>query len=801
MAILNNSNAISSGGYDINNSLRFRASASAYLNQTLSSSNRQTMTWSGWVKIGALSTDRTLFGFSNGTTTSFGQLVLTSANTLDFISYNSAVDARLTTTQVFRDPSAWYHIVAVWDTTNATSTNRLKLYINGSQVTSFSASTYPAQNYNAIWNNGYVGRIGAIAAASLGNYYDGYLAEVNFVDGQALTPSSFGETDTTTGSWKPKAYTSTYGTNGFYLKFSDIATTSGSNAGLGKDFSGNTNYWTTNNISVTAGTTYDAMLDVPTNTSATVANYCVINPLSIGSSVTITNGNLTFTNSAGTHRMIIGSMAVSSGKWYAEFTVTSLGDTYPQIGIVDVTQWSAATQTGANSRGWGYLSDGRIFNNNSAIDSGEPTYTNGDIIGVAFDLTNNKVYFSKNGTFINSADPAAGTNGYSITSGYDYAFSMSSYDTSTDPVYNLNFGQRPFSYTPPTGFVRLNTYNLPDSTIKKGNTVMDATTYTGNGTTQTITNAGAFKPDFVWIKRRNIAADHVLYDSVRTLGVALSSNLTSAEPAQTNGLLTAFNSNGFGVAVVSGDNSTNGSTQTYVGWQWQAGQGSTSSNTSGSITSTVSVNTTAGFSVATWTAPGSGSFTVGHGLGVAPKFIITKVRNTADNWLIWHTSIGSSGYLLFTTGASATNSTIYNGTPTPTLINYGSYLPSNGSTYVTYSWAEIAGFSKFGSYTGNGSTDGPMIYTGFRPAFIIIKRTDAAGRNWIMFDNKRDTKNEVLNSLEPSNSDAEYPNSTGLDFLSNGFKIRSTGPSLNTSAATYIYMAFAENPFKNANAR
>jgi hypothetical protein len=220
------------------------------------------------------------------------------------------------------------------------------------------------------------------------------------------------------------------------------------------------------------------MTDVPTLTSATAGNYCVINPLSIGSSVTISNGNLTFTNSSTDHRMIIGSMAVSSGKWYAEFTVTSIGGTYPQIGIVDITQWSANSQPGAKSRGWGYLSDGSVFNTNSPIDTGEATYTAGDVIGVAIDLTNNKVYFSKNGTFINSADPAAGTNGYSITSGKTYCFTGSTilYGGSAN-LWNANFGSPPFTiasgnadangfgnfeYAVPSGYYSLNTKNLAE---------------------------------------------------------------------------------------------------------------------------------------------------------------------------------------------------------------------------------------------------------------------------------------------------------------------------------------------------
>jgi hypothetical protein len=325
---------------------------------------------------------------------------------------------------------------------------------------------------------------------------------------------------------------------------------------------------------------------------------------------------------------------------------------------------------------------------------------------------------------------------------------------------------------------------------------MDATLWTGNGSSsRAITNSGAMKPDLVWIKDRGPNVENNwLNDSVRGVTKYLSSNLTDSEYTFTTSVL-SFDSNGF---TIGSDGKVNRLNDNYVGWQWQAGQGSTSSNTSGSITSTVSVNASAGFSVATWTAPGSGSFTVGHGLGVAPKFIITKTRNAADNWLIWHTSIGSSGYLLFTNGASATNSTIYNGLPTSTLINYGSYLPANGSTYVTYSWAEIAGFSKFGSYTGNGSADGPFNYLGFQPKFIMIKISSGVD-GWYMWDSARNPYDVCNKYLIASGSSSEGTFAI-LDILSNGFKIRSSDSTHNSNGATYIYMAFASNPFKNSNA-
>ena len=281
-------------GYNLTNSLRFRDSASAYLNRTPSASNRKTWTWSGWIKrgtIGAINDGIFSAGTSFGTNNDNIQTITFNNDFIALVSeVSGSVQYNLVTSQMFRDPSAWYHIVLAFDTTQATSSNRIKLYVNGSQVTAFSTSTYPSLNYDGWVNSANAHRIGNRVAPD----FDGYMGEINFIDGQALTPSSFGSTNASTGVWQPAKYLGTYGANGFYLPFTDVATTSGSNAGLGKDFSGNGNYWNTNNISVTAGATYDSMTDVPTLTNATTANYATLNPLDWGqgSDATFNFGNL-----------------------------------------------------------------------------------------------------------------------------------------------------------------------------------------------------------------------------------------------------------------------------------------------------------------------------------------------------------------------------------------------------------------------------------------------------------------------------------------------------------------------------
>jgi hypothetical protein len=329
---------------------------------------------------------------------------------------------------------------------------------------------------------------------------------------------------------------------------------------------------------------------------------------------------------------------------------------------------------------------------------------------------------------------------------------------------------------------------------------MDATLWTGNGTSQSIANAGSFKPDFVWIKNRNNVRWHILTDSVRGTNSQMFSNDTAAQESRTD-RLTAFNSNGFSVGSYI---DVNGNADTFVGWQWQAGQGTTSSNTNGSITSTVSVNASAGFSVVTYTGTGANA-TVGHGLGVAPSLVIVKCRNTAgENWQVYSSSLTSAAYRLRlnTTDAQDSQPTMWNSTaPTSSVFSVGTATGTNASTqtYVTYCFAPIAGYSAFGSYTGNGSSDGPMIYLGFRPKYMMIKRTDSAN-DWIIIDSMRNPYNIVNEFLFANLSDATYSYSAG-DFVSNGLKLRNSGTGTNSSGGSYIYAAFAENPLKYSLAR
>ena len=335
---------------------------------------------------------------------------------------------------------------------------------------------------------------------------------------------------------------------------------------------------------------------------------------------------------------------------------------------------------------------------------------------------------------------------------------------------------------------------------------MDVKLWTGTGATQSITGVG-FNPDFLWIKSRSGSGyNHHVYDSVRGIDKFLRTNTTQSEfTVSPLDQVTSLNADGFTLGSDSaspGALEVNELNQTYVGWLWDAGT-STVSNTAGSITSQVRANVSAGFSVVTYTGTGANAI-VGHGLGVAPGFIIIKNRNSATNWRVYHSALGNTkAIFLSTQGTSDTSSVYWNNTsPTSTVFSIGSDdgVNGNGSGIVSYCFAPVAGYSSFGSYVGNGSSDGPMVWTGFRPRWILWKRSDSGSNSWVMIDAARNTYNVVNNELYANLSIAEGV-FTWADFLSNGFKLRSADSAGNSSGATYIYACFAESPFQYARAR
>jgi hypothetical protein len=779
--------------------LRFNSADSAYLNRTpASAGNRRKWTWSGWVKRSA-SADQKIFCGGTGTgSTDYIQLFFGINDTLRVSNY---VADLINTTSVYRDYSAWYHIVWVADTDNATAANRMQLYVNNTLVATANVTGDLGVNQT---------QQHSIGSNNLGAYFGGYMTEINFINDQALTPSSFGETNAQTGVWQPKAYSGSYGTNGFYLNFSDNSNTTA--ATLGKDYSGNGNNWTPNNFSVTAGAGNDSLVDSPTSygtdtgVGGTVrGNYETLNPLGINyENPTYSNGNLEGTATGGNWSGMQGTMGVATGKWYWEVTIGGSANMF--IGIAR-TSTIFQTQNPQNLSGVivYYMAGGT-----KRIDGTETSYgagcSVGDVIGVALDLDANTVTFYRNNSSQGAISIASSTlSGNTIIPLNAVAVA------GTSSI--CNFGQRPFAYTAPSGFKALCTQNLPTPTIGATATTL-ATQYfnpviwTGNGaSSRTITGVG-FQPDLNWTKQRSGAVWNELIDAVRGTGKTLYSNATNAEVTNDGaGYISAFTSDGFtatqGSSDISGYN-TNGAT--YVAWNWRA-SGTTVSNTSGSITSTVSANTTSGFSVVTWTGNGS-DVSVGHGLGVAPSMVIHKFRSAVSNWSVYTSTTGAGKRLkLNSTDAVATDGS-FPTTPTSTVFYINGGSNDNGVTMVAYCFAEVAGYSKFGSYTGNGSTNGPFVFCGFKPAFLMIKRTDASSNAWMMYDGTRNTSNLTNKKLAANlsveeNNGADLGDDTfGIDFLSNGFKsVTQTGTNQNASGGTYIFMAFASTPFKYSLAR
>jgi len=802
-----------SGGYQISRSLRLRASASAYLNRTFGTpTNGKIWTFSTWFKLGngQFGPGGNLLGTADngGASGNYVQLgVNYSTGRMSIFDYSSGNAILVTSSNLIRDSSAWYHLMYVYDSTQATAANRIIYYINGVQVTSYSDTTYPSQNYNTYINNsGQPTYFGSNYSGGPYNLVGSYFADSYFVDGQALTPTSFGAFDAVTGVWNPKKYSGTYGTNGFYLNFKDPTSTTT----IGYDYSGNSNNWTANNISVTAGTTYDSMVDVPIGYGSDTGvggelrgNYAVVNPLSLASSTTLSEANLKGVSST-YNNLQSGTIAVSSGKWYWELT---FGGSLGMVGIVPASA-PPTTDLGYTATSYGYRSsNGSKYNNSSATSYGN-TYTTNDVIGVALDLDNGKLFFSKNNTWQNSGDPAAGTNAAFTGLSGSFMPAAGTPDT-TAATWYWNFGQRAFSYTAPSGFKALCTQNLPTATVSNGANYMAASLYTGTGASLTVSNAVnsiSFQPDMVWIKSRSAATDHKLTDSVRGATIALVSNSTAAETTDSTGL-TAFGLSGF---TVGANTTYNNSGATYVGWQWKGG-GTAASNTNGSITSSVSANTTAGFSVVTYTGNGTVGATVGHGLGVTPGMVIVKSRSATSDWpvKILPYMAGGSRLELSTTNAITTEAagpgSLWNATnPNSTVITLGNQAMTNtnSTTYAAYCFAPISGYSAFGSYTGNGSTDGPFVFTNMRPRWVMVKRTDAAGARWAMADTSRSPYNVGSQMLYADAANAEDTGSGATyDIVSNGFKIRAVDGNWNTSGGTYIYAAFAENPFTIARAR
>ena len=549
------------------------------------------------------------------------------------------------------------------------------------------------------------------------------------------------------------------------------------------------------------------------------SGYCTLNPLkdryNIGTSGTKTfsEGNLRLradTGDATRSRYIFGTVGVSTGKWYYEATVIDKGGEI-SFGIADD---NAAYESTTNL--YYYLTNGNKNVSGSGSSYGSAA-SNGDIIGIAFDLNSRTIEAFKNGI-------SMGIISSSLNSGITYfPILYIPVISTTAAEAAFNFGQKPFKFPPPAGFQPLALANTPRPTIVRPDQFVGVSTWSGaqsgsGGLTRQISLG--MQPDFVWIKQRNQAysTGHQLYDSVRGAGAEkeLNSSGTGAEGAgniETYGWLNSFDKTGFTVKGGSSDyDYVDKSGVTYVGWAWKAGGNSNTFNindvgyatasdaglTAGTITPTgASVNTKSGFSIITYTGTGSAA-TISHGLGKAPAFYITKARTSSGfgNWTVYHSSVGTQFLELNGTGGASSDSTRWPSAADSSVINIGSNGNVNQSTYtfVAYCWAEIPGFSKFGSAVTNASTDGVFVWTGFKPRFIILKQSSTTS-GWLLIDTTRSPYNVATQRLEANTSTAEDNTYNLMDVLSNGFKLRSTAYADN--GATFVYAAFAETPTQN----
>ena len=839
MSIVKANGAGESGGFYngvATQGLRLNDGASQYLSRTPSSAgNRRTFTFSAWIKRANL--DATNVGggsdtpiISAGTSSVFdvlrfvSQSFTTPKDILQLYTYDGSADYSEEVNRSFRDTAGWYNIVWAVDTTQSTAGNRIKYYVNGTLQTA--VSQYYAQvpqNYDTSFNHTEPHWIGR-NINSTGRYFDGYLAEVNFVDGLQLAASNFGETKE--NIWIAKnPDVSDYGTNGYRLQFKEVGGSANS-SGIGADTSGKGNHFTPNNINGIDSN----FKDCPENV------YCVMNYLDKGSNVALEKGNLSVQSTADDVTTSTFHFDVATSKVYAEFYINSSPGLSTAIGITETSKASSVKDSsGSASASYWYNANGQT-RHTSYANYGN-SFSNTDIISIRVD--EGSLFFYKNGTIQNS-----GTAAFTSLTGI-YSISVAEYSGTNIQVF-ANFGQDStfvntvsqgnntdangegdFKYSVPSGHIALCTKNLADPTIGPESDTNstdhhNTVTYTGNGGTLSVSGFG-HQPDWLWVKSLSIVGNHRLTDSSRGVSANVIASASDAEKGDGDAEdIDSFDSDGFTVTQATYDD-FNDSGDSYVAWSWKLNGGTTSTNNDGSLTSTVQANTTSGVSIILYNGGGSAGDTIGHGLGKAPTMVWFKRRGASGNWMVYVKDMGSNGYINLDrdNGKDTGGSPVNNTDPSSTVITLGSFqsLNSGGGdaddTYIAYAFASVDGFSKVGNYTGTGSSDGPFVFLGFRPAWILIKNTSNAN-NWTILDDTRvgvgvtsHTLNPVLSSINANLDNAEFDSQSYplIDILSNGFKIRTGGTgstvaqNLNrNSSDLYIYLAFAHQPFKFSNA-
>ena len=842
----------------IANSIRFDYGQQDYMSRTPGvNGNRKIWTWSGWFKRANIGGTQVLLEAtdSGGASTRATNRFLSDDT---FSGGDSSSGLAYTTDRIFKDSTAWYHLVIAMDTTQATNTNRFKLYINGNLET-FSSVTYPTQNLDTLYNStSYFNYIAATQGAFT-QYFDGYLSDVYFIDGQQLAPTAFAEEFN--GVWAPKAYSGSFGAGGYRLTFSN-------GASLGADTSGNTpaNSFTSH----VASSRNNSVIDSPT------VNFATLNPQFAGASETLKEGALKF-DSGTWSSSVWGTKSTipipKDKKIYIEVRETGQTGAYYSAGIS--TESSTPTSTNVGGTGSVMLYGSNYYVNGTQTSHGGGTFAAGDKMGIAVDGATGKVWFSKNGTWLsdgsgNTGDPSSGSypaGTVTNPNGEELFFTLAGNPSNNNTW--VNFGQDSsniasavspsngigvFEYDVPTGHVALCAKNLSESPVNttlddRPEDYFDTLLWNGNGTsgqdnTQAITGL-TFQPDLVWIKSRNNAGSHAWYDSFRGNGsnhqYYLTPDTTAAEDT-TYKMMNTIDSNGFTVNSLGGSN-TNRTGWTYVGWCWKAGGKPTATNsaTSGAMTANsvslngtlqsaytpsgspslyptkMSINTKAGFSIVSWTGDGN-IRTIPHGLNEAPEFFILKGLD-GRAWATYHdrysagnnTTNTGNYYAQLNAGPPSIDNAMFNSTaPTADVFTVGTYNYVNNINYMGYFWHSVPGYSFIGKWINTGANDGTYVHCGFKPSWIIIREDSAAGENWYLIDNKRMPLNKATGATVKLNANTNYSEASvqqgtvAVDFLAGGIKIRTTNAGsgeLSYGTRHYAFMAFAEDPFKYVEGR
>ena len=730
----------------------------------------------------------------------------------------------LQTSAAYRDTSAWYHHILVFDSTQSTENDRLKVYVNGERITSFAQDSMhgnigSSEDFSFINASGIVQAFGGLSGKGHGTEgADLSLADVMFFDGQSYY-SELGEYKN--GVWIPKDPSGlTFGNNGYWLKFTN-------SSNLGEDFSGNDNDFTVANFA-----SHDQLLDSPTFGSSSSGNFPTLNPLFKHENMTFSEGNLKHSTSTNNRGVMCNIAIPKTGKWYWEHLSVAFhnpgGDETHNVGVNIASVNIDGGDRGGRATGITYASynGGKSVEADSTASYGS-AWAEGDIVGIEFDADNGTINFSKNGSWqgdisLTTAQqakewfPFVGMGGATnqeigiFNFGQDSSFAGEK--TAQGNADDNGYGD--FYYSPPSGALALCSGNLPVATeIDPASTddnypqkLFSNVLYTGNAGTNNITGVG-FQPDLTWIKIRNTASNGPLVDSSRGTNKVIFSTINNAEVTSAN--LTSFDSDGFSLDDTSDYLANfNGSSNTYVARNWRANGGSTSSG-SGDLTSTHQVDPSGGFSIVKAVGDGgsSGDKTVTHGMSAAPDCILAKNLDSGFNWdTYWSSGLTATSYgLRLNTNDNqlsgrwgTVNSSIF-------TCKYN-YTWVGSDNFIYYCFRNIEGYIKVGAYEGNGDgSNGAFVYTGFRPAFIMVKRTDGS-KSWLVQDNARDTYNPVYHLLKPNSHNAEEAYTDGTDyndFLSNGFKVARGGDAANwnNSGSTYVYLAMAHNPFKYATAR